>query len=104
MKKLCLMLFISLLVSCANLPDFVTCKELTPSSAKCIKVISEEKFDWNDDNLVNGKSYWEIRPTLLQIPADSYAELKAYLLKNCRRYQNCHELSKKIDALDRIKE
>ena len=100
MKKLCLTLFMSSLVSCASIPDFITCKELSVSRAACIKVVSEEKFFWDEQNKVNGKTYFEIRPTLIQIPPDSYADLKAFILKSCKRYGNCAELDGKIKAID----
>lgn len=98
------MLFISLLASaCSSLPNFSACKELAPDRAKCIKVVSNEKYDWDDKNLVNGKTYWEIRPTLIQIPADSYADLKSYLLKECKRTNKCSELEPIINALDQTR-
>jgi hypothetical protein len=78
----------------------LACKELSTSKAACIRVVSEEKIIWNDDNKINGKSYWEVRPTLIQIPPDSWADLKAFILKSCKRYGNCAELDGKIKAVD----
>lgn len=103
MKNLCSMLFISSLLclaSCADLPQFKVCKELTPSRAKCIDALTEEKFDWDEFSLVDGKTYFEERPTMLQVPAESYAKIKSYLLKNCKKYKNCPELEKRINAID----
>ena len=98
------MLFISLLVSaCSSIPNFSACKELAPDRAKCIKVITNEKYDWDDSHFVNGKTYWDARPTMLQIPADSYADLKAYLLKECKRTNKCTELEAVINTLDQTK-
>lgn len=57
-------------------------------------MVSGEHFDWNDDNLVDGKTYFEARPTMIQIPPESVAELKAFFLKYCKQYKKCSKVEK----------
>jgi hypothetical protein len=42
-------------------------------------------------------TWWELRPTLLLVPSSSYAAMKAYIVKMCKK-QNCDS---KVGAWER---
>lgn len=94
---LSMILLSSLLTSCAQVPDVPVCKELTPYRAHCTYTISPKEKDfiiddehpWTDPR--DGKEYtwWEMRPVQIQVPPYSWAELKKYIIKQCRITKNC---------------
>jgi hypothetical protein len=69
------------------------------SRAYCTKVISGESFEINDKDKFEKKSYWEMRPTMLLLPASSWRQIKTYIITSCKRYGNC---SDEVSSWDRI--
>lgn len=91
-----------LLSSCATKPpDVPVCVEFTPSRGRCVKIISGEQFDVNEDQKFEGKTWWEYRPAMLQMPASSWAKIKAYIIKTCKKYGQCQ---KEVSSWDRTVE
>lgn len=86
--------------SCNPVPDIVVCKERAADIAKCMKVVSEEKFDWDNEHLYKGQSYWDVRPTMIQMPPESWAQLKAYILKSCKTKKGCKEIKSKVKSIE----
>lgn len=81
------------LLSCATpIPDVPACVELNPSKAGCVKVISGDTFTIDDKNpfTIDGKAYtyWEMRPLMIQIPPYSWAEIKSFIRKICKKHEN----------------
>lgn len=92
-----------ILNSCANPPDFPICIELNPTKGFCTYTISDKDIYVDDLNKLNGKTWWEARPTMVLIPAESYAKLKAYIIKSCKQNNQCGEIKnweRKINRLD----
>lgn len=64
----------------------------------CTNTISDVEFyidearphDFGDGK---PKTWWELRPYMVMLPFPSWAELKAYLIKQCKR-NNCDEYIK----------
>lgn len=61
----------------------------------CTNTISDVEFfiDEEHPHSFSGseddkKTWWELRPYMVQLPFPSWAALKAYLIKNCKR-NNC---------------
>lgn len=54
-----------------------------------MKIISGEEYYINDKNTINGKTWWEIRPTFIQVPAESWAGIKAFIIKMCNKHKEC---------------
>lgn len=77
-------------ISCAiKVPRVPICTELGPTRAYCVNTITSEEFEWNGTRLLNGKSYWESRPSLLLLPASSWAEIKIFIIEICKKTQDC---------------
>ena len=104
MRHSCLTLFTSSLLlvvsSCSSIPDTRFCVEITPIKAKCVKMVSGIKEDWDDEHLLYGKQYWESKYLMIRIHPDEVANLKAFFLKQCKRNNSCHEVENQIKFLD----
>lgn len=97
------MLYISLLIfvcSCANVPDEPICAEVSMSEGRCSYMVSNKQIKVNDDNLLNGKTWFDIRRQALTMPAESWAKIKAWIIKMCKKYRCDAE----IDSWDRTLE
>jgi hypothetical protein len=102
MQRKILLLSFALLQACATrLPDVPICVEVTMSRASCTKVISGESFEINDEKLFEKKSYWDLKPTMLLLPASSWRQIKTYIITSCKRYGNCND---EVSSWDRILE
>lgn len=87
------------LTSCASVPDVPICVELNISKAWCTHTISGKDFYIDDsENKFNGKTWWDIRPTMVQVPSDSWAEIKSFIIKKCKKGNDCN---KHISSWDR---
>lgn len=85
LSLLSLILLSSIITSCGSVPDVYVCKELNPGRAFCTKTITDENQYVDDEHKLNGKTWWEIRPTTIQMPPESWAEFKKWIIKTCRR-------------------
>ena len=106
MRKLSmtLLIFLSALIlsSCAQVPNIPICYELDVDRAHCAYTLDQSmNFEWNETNLYLGKTYWEAKPTLLQLPPSSWAEIKAFIVKICKKQGNCPEIEKIFLKIER---
>lgn len=100
------------LCACSTLkpPDIPVCTELTISKGYCVKTISDEEFEITDespytfDKKEAPQTWWDLRPTFVLVPAPSYAELKAFVIKACKATNQCDDAVKswdrKLETLD----
>lgn len=92
-KKILKLLFIALLPTlpnCAhNPPDDPVCVEVSPSEGFCVHPMSGRQFTWNEKNKYLGRTWWEQRPAMIQVPAPTWAANKAYVIKMCKQYNTC---------------
>lgn len=56
--------------------------------------ISENEFFVDDERLWNKRTWREIEMTSLRVPAESWAKMKAYILKMCKKSNRCGDLSR----------
>lgn len=92
LKKSLLLLFCFLLSSCAVKPkDDPLCKELSLSRGYCVHMLSGKAYEVNEETKLNGKTWWEMRPTNIQMPVETWKNLKAFVINVCKKYQNCDE-------------
>ncbi len=95
-------LLLSLLLSgCASVPDVLICTELNMNKGWCTRTISNEEFFVDDTHpyAFDGKkkqTWWELRPYMVLVPIASWAEIKSYVIKTCKR-SNCNEYVKSWD-------
>lgn len=92
---------LSLLTSCVTVKDFdfPACVEITPDRAWCTYTISDKEYYWSETEKVDGKTYWEQRPTMVLLPLKSWMQLKKSAIKFCK--QNESECTKQIGSWDR---
>ncbi len=95
-----------LLNSCALAPpDVPVCTEITMTKGWCTNTISDTEFYIDNERLFNGKSWWELRPTMIQVPVDSWVAMKAYIIKACKKYGNCDKdiakWERKVEVIDK---
>lgn len=83
------LIFFLLLASCVHAPDVPVCVEITPERARCVKIISGTESTIDETNLYNGFTWWEARPTMVQVPAESWAQIKAFIIKVCKKSNQC---------------
>lgn len=90
-KSLSLLLgiLLSLLTSCASVPDVPVCVEINPTKAWCTNTVSEKEFYIDDAHPYNGRSWWEQRVANIQVPAQSWAEIKDFMIKTCKKSNAC---------------
>lgn len=110
MRKLLLtlpaLLLSFLISSCATPPDVPVCVELNPTKGWCTNTISEKEFFLDEEkNLFNGKKWSEVNLTSVRVPAASWAQLKSYILKQCKKNQDCQsdlgKWQRKTDSVDK---
>lgn len=76
--------------SCATRPpDVPVCAEITPVRGSCVYTMSGRQVEINDRVTLGGKTWWEIRPAMLQMPASSWAAIKAWIIKTCKTTNQC---------------
>lgn len=93
---------------CTHVPDVPVCVEITNVKGWCTNTVSDEEFFVDEEHphvFSDGKmhTWWEIRPYMVLLPTKSWAELKSYVIKNCKR-SNCDKYiqswDRKINELD----
>lgn len=78
------------LISCATAPpDVPLCAEIHMSKGFCVHTISSKEFIVDDDHLFDGKTWWEMRPLMVHMPHSSWAQIKSYIIKQCKRTGQC---------------
>jgi hypothetical protein len=83
-------LLIFTLSSCAGVrkvPDVPICAEVTMARGKCSYTVTAKKIDVDDEKLLNGKTWFDIRVQSLTVPAESWAELRSWIISICKRYK-----------------
>lgn len=99
LTRIMALLFVLSLLGCASSPpDVPVCVEITMSRGYCINTISAKEFAVDDVNKIDGKSWWESRPSMLMMPAQSWAKLKTWIIVQCKRTGQC---DKEISSWDR---
>ncbi|MGZ3744422.1 MAG: hypothetical protein ACXVB1_00030 [Pseudobdellovibrionaceae bacterium] len=58
---------------------------------QCTNIISGKSFEVNETNKLNGKTWWEMRPAMIQVPASTWASLKKFIIKTCKKYDSCQK-------------
>lgn len=89
-----------MIVACSSINqiDKPVCVEVTLSKGYCTTIISGKDSIIDDENKLNGKTWFEARHEMVLVPIDTWAALKTYLITNCKRYNSCN---KNIDSWDR---
>lgn len=103
MKHLSFLLILSL-SGCASVPDVVVCRARTASSGFCTYTISNKDLIVDDVNLLNGKTWIDLKIESVYVPVESWAEIKKYILKQCKKNNDCSDnldsWTRKMDSVD----
>lgn len=70
-------------------PNVPVCIETNIDSAKCTTLISGENFVVDEKHLLEGKTYFQIRPQMILVPASSWVEIKKFVLDICHQTHQC---------------
>lgn len=96
LRKLTLLSFILSLSACAtNPPDAPICVEMAPDRGYCTRMISGESFEVDETHpMIDGttgekKTWWEMRPIMLQVPPATWAGIKKFIVKICKKTGQC---------------
>ena len=61
------------------------------SKGYCTTIISGQDTVIDDVNLLDGKTWFEARVEMILVPVETWAAIKKYLIKNCKRSRRCDE-------------
>lgn len=89
LKLLGSLLALSLSFGCASVPNVPLCVELVENEQGFCKntIDANEIIVDNNQSLLNGKTWLEVKTGSLLMPATSWAEIKSYILKQCKKKQ-----------------
>lgn len=82
-------MLVSSLSGCASIPDVPLCAEISLSKGVCTYTVSGKTFIIDDDNPFEGQTWFDMRIKTLSVPAKSWAKLKAFLIKQCKKSNKC---------------
>lgn len=88
-RNLVMLSLVWLISGCSTLPDTIVCAEVSLSKGICSYTISEKTIVIDDNNLYEGNTWFSMRNKALMIPAKSWAKIKAWMLKECKRTNQC---------------
>ena len=94
-----LMLLLLLSLSgCSTVPNVPICAEITMSKGVCTYTVSGNNVIVDDEHPLDGQTWFDMRSKVLSVPASSWAKLKAWMIKQCKRSNKCDV---DIDSWDR---
>lgn len=70
-------------------PKVPICSELSPSTGYCINTITSEEYMVSDTQLHDGQTWFDMKASMMMVPASSWVELKAFIIKICRKSGKC---------------
>lgn len=88
-KMLLLSWLLLSLNSCASIPDVPICAEVNISKGICVYTVSGKSFEIDDERPFEGATWFDMRIKTLSVPAKSWAKLKAFLIKQCKKSNKC---------------
>lgn len=51
--------------------------------------MSSTEFEITDDKKWNDETWWEIRPKMILMPVSSWAKIKSFIIKICKKSNKC---------------
>lgn len=92
------MILCLLSVSCGTVPDVIICAEVNISKGLCTFTVSGRNIVVDDDHPYENQTWFDIRAKTLSVPASSWAQIKAWMIKQCKKTKKCEV---DIDSWDR---
>jgi hypothetical protein len=88
----CLVLLpVLILISCSSIDslDVPLCTRVSASKGFCTYLLSPRDQFVDDTHLLNGKTWFDLQPTMIYVPKESWAAIKKYIIKECKRTNRC---------------
>lgn len=99
LKRYLWILFLGLSLSgCSSIPNVPICAEVNISKGLCTFTVSGKTIVIDDENTYEGQTWFDLRVKALTVPASSWAKIKAFLVKQCKKTNQCDV---DIDSWDR---
>ncbi len=99
LKRYLWILFVALFLSgCSSIPNVPICAEVSIYKGLCTFTVSGKTITVDDENPYEGQTWFDLRVKALTVPASSWAEIKAFLIKQCKKTNQCDV---EIDSWDR---
>lgn len=90
MLKLSLITILFIISGCQTSPPKIpVCVEISMARGYCINTITGEEFEVNETKLLDGKTWWNARTSMVMMPATSWAKLKTYIITQCKKTKLC---------------
>jgi hypothetical protein len=51
--------------------------------------MSNKEYMIDDEHPLDGQTWWDLRPTMIYMPANSWVEMKSFIIKICRKTKQC---------------
>jgi hypothetical protein len=87
--------------------DKPICTEISLEKGYCVNIISGDGFFVDEEKLLDGKTWFESRIEMILVPVKTWAELKKYIIVNCKKNKQCQEKLdnwvKSMDNIDKVK-
>ena len=74
---------------CASIPNTIVCAEVSLSRGVCTFTVSGKNIVIDDEHPFEGASWFDMRSKSLIVPAKSWAKIKAFLIKQCKKTNQC---------------
>jgi hypothetical protein len=88
-----------------KVPDVPICVELNINRAGCVRIISGQTFPIDDEHKLDGKTWWDMRDQMILVPADSWVEIKKFIIDICKRTNQCQKevrtWERSVDVIDK---
>lgn len=102
-SKLLVSLSLLSLSGCASFqpPDKPICVEINITTGACTLPVSGKQFIIDETHKFENKTWWEMRPAMLLMPASTWAAFKIWIIKLCKKTNKCDQ---EISSWDRTLE
>ena len=95
--------------SASKLPDTLVCVEMSISRGECVRSVSGTKLTIDETRPYNGKTWWQMRPTNLVIPMQSWIEMKKFIIKMCKQNEGTcdsqvSDCDRSLETIDQFSE
>lgn len=98
LRLLTIWLVLKLSTSCSSVPEVPICAEVSMSKGVCTYTVSGKNIIVDDEHPLDGQTWFDMRSKVLAVPASSWAKLKSWMIKQCKRTNKCDV---DIDSWDR---
>ncbi len=96
------LLLVLTVVSCSTIPNVPICVELSISKGYCVNTIDNKEFIIDDNHLYQGLTWFDWRYRMVLLPPNSWAEIKSYIIKECRRTNRCQDFDRLEESIKHV--